>query len=201
MNAHYLPKANRTLLHTAASHGNKEIYDWLISKEANATITDFFRLTAIETAALMERTSITTAPFVPSDGGTFDSMAFNNMLFSAAVYGLIEEVVKLIELGASPNVRGAIRMTPLHFAAKNGHTETVNLLLAAGADMKAEDSDGMTPLHYAAIKGHTETVNALLAAGAKIEARDRRSMTPLHLAVINGHTETTLALIAAGRKS
>ena len=47
-------------------------------------------------------------------------------------------------------------MTPLHFAAENGHLEVINELLEKGADMKARDDNMDTPVHKAAEAGQTK---------------------------------------------
>ncbi len=48
------------------------------------------------------------------------------------------------------------KLTPLHFAAENGHLEVVNELLKMEADMKARDDIGDTPVHKAAEEGRTK---------------------------------------------
>ena len=40
-------------------------------------------------------------------------------------------------------------MTPLHFAAENGHSKTVEILVAHNADMNARNDDGDTPAESA----------------------------------------------------
>ena len=47
-------------------------------------------------------------------------------------------------------------MTPLHYAALNGHAAAAERLLAAGADANATDEWGRTPLHWAGYNGHVE---------------------------------------------
>ena len=52
--------------------------------------------------------------------------------------------------GADVNAHAANGLTPLHFAAWNGHGAVVRLLLALGADPTAKDSTGRTPYELAA---------------------------------------------------
>jgi ankyrin repeat protein len=56
-------------------------------------------------------------------------------------------------------------ITPLSYAAKNGHTLLAAILLAKGADATAGSNDGRKPLHRAARKGHAGVVRLLLNAG------------------------------------
>jgi ankyrin repeat protein len=54
-------------------------------------------------------------------------------------------------------------LTPLSYAAQNGHETAVRLLLsigAIGADLK--DRDGRTPLFWAARNGHAAVVQLML---------------------------------------
>jgi cytohesin len=75
-------------------------------------------------------------------------------------------------------------MTPLHYAADEGHTEVVELLIANGADVNAKNENGWTPLHLAAYWGGKEIVELLIAAGADVNAKDMSNWigTPLDIA-------------------
>jgi ankyrin repeat protein len=73
-------------------------------------------------------------------------------------------------------------MTPLHYAADEGHTEVVELLIANGADVNAEDEEGWTPFHLAAYWGGKDIVELLIAAGADVNAKNNWIGTPLDIA-------------------
>ena len=89
-------------------------------------------------------------------------------------------------------------MTPLMYAAGNGHTECVRLLVQRGADVYKRGDEGGTAAHYAAWKGYEEALLALLDAGCEIDATDSRDMTPLMWAACNGHVECVQLLIQRG---
>ncbi len=55
---------------------------------------------------------------------------------------------------------GGDDMTPLHYAALNGHTEVAKVLLAAGASVNATDEWNRTPLHWAGYNGHVDVAQA-----------------------------------------
>jgi cytohesin len=73
-------------------------------------------------------------------------------------------------------------MTPLHYAADEGHTEVVELLIANGADVNAKDEEGWTPFHLAAYWGGKDIVELLIAAGADVNAKNNWIGTPLDIA-------------------
>jgi len=61
-------------------------------------------------------------------------------------------------------------LTPLLYAAKNGHEAVVKVLLENGAELEAKDVDNLTSLLYAAIYGH-EAVVTLLEKGADLKTK------------------------------
>lgn len=89
-------------------------------------------------------------------------------------------------------------LTPLHFAARNGHRDVVEFLLMKGADVDAEDSDMDTPLHYAAGMGHSDVVAVLIAKGADISAEDSQGKTALKWS--KGYDDVADLLRRAGAK-
>jgi ankyrin repeat protein len=89
-------------------------------------------------------------------------------------------------------------MTPLLYAACNGHEGIVEVLLSSAADVNSRTVDGGTPLHYAAQKGHQGIVGLLLAGGADVNSRTLDGAVPLHLAAQEGHQGIVGQLLAAG---
>ncbi|MDA9573632.1 ankyrin repeat domain-containing protein [Rickettsiales bacterium] len=89
-------------------------------------------------------------------------------------------------------------LTPLHWAAINGHSKVVELLLAKkDINPNVANKDGLTPLHLAADKGNLDVVELLLAKeDINLNAADKYGSTPLHRAAKNGHSQVVELLLA-----
>jgi ankyrin repeat protein len=74
-------------------------------------------------------------------------------------------------------------MTPLMFAAREGHVDAARLLLDAGAEVDAVDPNGITPLLMAIGNNRIPTARLLVERGADIHATDSYGRTPLVAAV------------------
>ncbi|KAJ7582105.1 ankyrin repeat-containing domain protein [Mycena floridula] len=81
----------------------------------------------------------------------------------AARVGSVEFITLLLHLpGLDPN-SGEDHMTPLHYAAKEGHLEVVAPLMQhADINVNSRDFNGNTPLHIALSGGHQKTAELLL---------------------------------------
>ena len=100
-------------------------------------------------------------------------------LHYAAESGREEMLARLVEAGASLNVRDRDGATPLHRAVEKGWAEGAKTLLDHGADPNAPDNEGRTPLHRAYAAERQDMVNRLLEAGANLEARDDTDRVPI----------------------
>jgi hypothetical protein len=96
------------------------------------------------------------------------------------------------------------KMTPLHWAAYNGHAAVCSLLLESGADIEAK-SKGIyhlyhitTPLLFAASQKRSEVVSLLLKKGAQIDPKNDEGRTPLHIAAQTGALDAVRILVANG---
>ncbi|KAJ8605315.1 hypothetical protein CTAYLR_002348 [Chrysophaeum taylorii] len=82
-----------------------------------------------------------------------------SLLHYCALYNLSSVIAELLALGARPDGRAGVAMTPLHLAAGAGHAGVVKALLEGGANPAAPDAAGRTPRDRA---GDNATVAALL---------------------------------------
>ncbi|EUC46542.1 hypothetical protein COCMIDRAFT_35895 [Bipolaris oryzae ATCC 44560] len=93
-------------------------------------------------------------------------------------------------------------MTPLSWAAENGHVSVVHLLLAKDdSDLNLKDSRlGRTPLSWAVGRGHETVVKLLLQTGqVDVNSKDKSGQTPLLWAAREGH-ETVVKLLLQASK-
>jgi ankyrin repeat protein len=68
----------------------------------------------------------------------------------------------LCQHGADPNEGNkAMKSTPLHCAAWNGHADCVSELILRGANPHVKNQDGLTPLDAALRDGRADTYAAL----------------------------------------
>ena len=89
-------------------------------------------------------------------------------LHAAAQQGDAALVQELLGKGLAPSTFDDLGMTPLHYAAQEGHLPVIDLLLRAGADVDAHDERriGNTPLGEVAGNCSYEVAERLIAAGA-----------------------------------
>ena len=110
-------------------------------------------------------------------------------LHSAAYYGDLEVVQKLIEYDADVSAKNDRGCTPLYIASEGNNLKdraVLRLLLEHGADVNARAADGSTPLHYALIFSRSpEVVRILLEHGADVKAMDDHRRTALRVAEVH----------------
>jgi ankyrin repeat protein len=87
----------------------------------------------------------------------------------------------LPERGKRDPIPGA--MTPLMYAAREGHIEIARMLLDAGADVNEADKNDIGPLLMAISNNHIGMARFLVDRGADIHAADWYGRTPLFAAI------------------
>jgi len=87
-------------------------------------------------------------------------------------------------------------LTPLAWAAHNGHDETVRVLLEwEEVNSDEPDNPGQTPLSFAAQNGHEEVVRILERKEVNPDKRDSYGLTPLSHAAQCGRVGVTKILL------
>ncbi len=120
-------------------------------------------------------------------------------LFEAARTGDYLEIVGYLNEGADVNARDRDGLTPLIWAAIQGHEEVVRVLLEQGANLEARNNNGDTALMWASVMGHKEVVELLLDHGANADIREPKSgVTALMGAAAEGHTDVVQVLLEKG---
>jgi ankyrin repeat protein len=129
------------------------------------------------------------------------SEAMRIPLHSAAYFGDVEVVQKLIEYNADISAVDHGGLTPFHLASEGLHLRdrsVLRLLLEHGADINTRAKNGSTPLHFAMNFRAQEVVRLLLENGADVNARGEQGSTALHTASLIGEIEVVRLLLEHG---
>ncbi|UMM18067.1 hypothetical protein L5515_014307 [Caenorhabditis briggsae] len=121
-------------------------------------------------------------------------------MHKAAFLSSFENVKTLIELGASPNYRDPIGLTPLYYnmLTADSNDQVAELLLREAADIGVTDMHGNHEIHQACKNGLTKHVEHLLYFGAQIDAENVNGNTPLHVCAVNNRPECARVLLFRG---
>ena len=117
----------------------------------------------------------------------------NSVLHYVTAYGSLEDVEKVVELGALPE-NNSESQSPFHIAARHGKDKIMKFLLdrftkkgsltcRVPFDIDQKDIHGNTCLHTALYKSPSSTniVEMLIMAGAKLATINHKNETPLDL--------------------
>ena len=115
-------------------------------------------------------------------------------LHTAVRDDLPEFMVRLLELGANPNIHTRVGC-PLLDAARKEDPRRLLILLDAGGDVDLQKDGGFTPLMSAAEEGIVGNVKLLLGRGANPNVVDRRARTAMEIASERGHDEVVMLLL------
>ncbi|XP_059834265.1 ankyrin repeat, SAM and basic leucine zipper domain-containing protein 1 isoform X3 [Hypanus sabinus] len=109
-----------------------------------------------------------------------------------------EKVMKCVELllsrNANPNTASSSQMTPLMYAARQGHTQTVILLMSHGAEVNVQDDRGYTALIWASSQGHKSTALKLIDFGADKTLKTKYGETAAEIAEKKHHSQLAMLL-------
>ncbi|XP_016052416.1 PREDICTED: ankyrin repeat, SAM and basic leucine zipper domain-containing protein 1 isoform X1 [Miniopterus natalensis] len=124
---------------------------------------------------------------------SFDKDKQTILITACSARGPEEQILKCVELllsrNADPNVACRRLMTPIMYAARDGHPQVVALLVAHGAEVNTQDENGYTALTWAARQGHKNVVLKLLELGANKMLQTKHGNTPSEIAKRNKHLE------------
>ena len=93
-----------------------------------------------------------------------------------------DDIIFLLNRGASVHCRDTQENTPLHIAAEENRYEIAELLIKEGSDVNATNIQGRTCLHMASCSGALDILQMLILHGADVNAVDELGSTPLHIA-------------------
>ena len=96
----------------------------------------------------------------------------NTPLMIAAMYGLMDALSTLIEIGASVDIQNKYGFTPLMLAVLYGHTEAANALIDASTSLEYVNKAGNTPLMLASLSNRAEIAKRLITKNAEVDARN-----------------------------
>jgi ankyrin repeat protein len=115
----------------------------------------------------------------------------------AAYFGLSDMIPMLINRGCDPDAKDSVGLTPLSWAARDGHETAVELLLATNrVDPDSKDRKLRTPLSWAAQNGHVAIVKLLIENyHADPDSKDKYNRTPLSWAAGKGHRAVAVLLL------
>lgn len=101
-------------------------------------------------------------------------------LVFASSKGDTSKVLGLLDLGANVNYKTLYEgITPLMYAAQNGHLRTVEILIDSGANVHIIPFNGVNALLGACIAGHVFVADTLILNGANVNSRNYEGISPL----------------------
>ncbi|KAE9601770.1 putative protein S-acyltransferase [Lupinus albus] len=124
-----------------------------------------------------------------SAAGEVDDESLRNDVYTAAAYGDLEKLHRLVEQeGCTVTEPDGLGYYALQWAALNNRTAAAQYIIEHGGDINATDHTGQTALHWSAVRGAIQVAELLLQEGAQVNAADMNGYQTTHVAAQYGQT-------------
>ena len=187
-----------TLLHVAFHAQAEDSLALLLARGADAAVADRRGRSvlglAAESATRIDVLDALLKARIAADGHAPGEVA---PLITALRAGNIAAATRLLDAGASPDVRDAEGRPALTVATLGAEPALLPLLLQQKVNVNARDARGHGALWAAVAAGNAERIRLLLAAGAQPDVADEQGLTPLAVAATGGRLEIVEQLLRA----
>jgi len=184
----------RTLMHVAIRSGQKNVADYLLSKNADINAKERFigGFTPLH-EAISSRHGIDLAQYLLDQGAMVDSQDEEGLtpLYRACTFYKCDyDVIRLLlEKGASIENKDKRGRTPLFRACLQNNLKLIELLLDHGAQIDSKDCEGCTALFRAVEQKNIESIRLLVDCGSDVLALSNDRQSPLTCAIETGCTD------------
>ncbi|XP_071099028.1 uncharacterized protein [Haliotis cracherodii] len=173
--------------------GRKDIFDLLVSKKADITLTDDDNNSLLHVASRVNDASLL-LPLVPKFESNSRGKHGWTPLMKAAVHGHMD-VFPLFLHTVDFTLKDDNNNNALHLACHGGNVSIVELLLPK-FDINSRGNKGWTPVMCAAYKGVESVFKLLVSKRADLRLRDDKNNSVLHLACLGGNISIVKDLLA-----
>ncbi|XP_015669041.1 ankyrin repeat, SAM and basic leucine zipper domain-containing protein 1 [Protobothrops mucrosquamatus] len=177
----------------ALTAGNVSVIEELLNTGINVESSLKFGWTPLMYAASVANVELMYLLLSRGANASFEKDDYSVLMAACTASGSEEQILKSVELllsrNANPNAACKKKMTPLMYAAREGHSQVVALLVVHGSQVNAQDKGGYTALTWAACQGHKKVVFKLLELGADKSIQTKDGQTPGEIAKKNRHLE------------
>ncbi|XP_070611576.1 ankyrin repeat, SAM and basic leucine zipper domain-containing protein 1 [Erythrolamprus reginae] len=177
----------------ALTAGNLSVVEELLNTGINVESSLKFGWTPLMYAASIANVELMYLLLSRGANASFEKDDYSVLMAACTASGSEEHILKSVELllsrNADPKVACKKKMTPLMYAAREGHLQVVALLVVHGSEVNAQDKGGYTALTWAACQGHKKVVFKLLELGADKSIQTKDGQTSGEIAKKNKHLE------------
>lgn len=119
-------------------------------------------------------------------------------LLQAAFDGDVSALIQALKDTADINTTTEQGVSPLIYAAQQGHVDLVKILVYNKANIYHKSNDSVNVLLAASIFNHVEIVDFVAGKGLSVNTFDNRGITPMHYAAAYGYTSMFSKLYELG---
>ncbi|XP_006729101.1 ankyrin repeat, SAM and basic leucine zipper domain-containing protein 1 [Leptonychotes weddellii] len=188
-----LPEEKNETFKKALTTGDISLVEELLDSGISVDSSFRYGWTPLMYAASVSNVELVRVLLDRGANASFDKDKQTILITACSARGSEEQILKCVELllsrNADPNVACRRLMTPIMYAARDGHPQVVALLVARGAEVNIQDENGYTALTWAARQGHKNVVLKLLELGANKMLQTKDGKTPSEIAKRNKHLE------------